>query len=122
MAAEGPAATDLRFRGQIEDAAASVCRNVAEGFARFNPREFLQFVKYARSSLAELQDELHDGLQRRYFSEEDFNEAWALTVRTSAALASLGRYLRSRRAARNAQAITRRQSDRLVDRSHKDEP
>ena len=121
MVSSGPAATDLKFRRQIEDAVGSVCRNIPEGFYRFNPREFRNFVRYAQGSLGEVQDELQDGFERRYFTDDDFNEAWSLSVRTNSALASLGRYLRSRRAARNAEAITRRKSDlRRQPRGHVD--
>ncbi len=112
MVSSGPSANDLRFRRQAEDAAASACRNIAEGFCRFNPKEFRNYVRYAQGSLGELHDELQDGFQRRYFSNGDFGEARSLIVRTNSALAGLGRYLRSRRATRNAEAITRHESTR----------
>ena len=112
LVSSDPAANDLRFRRQIEDAAGSICRNISEGFYRFNPKEFRNFIRYAQGSLGELQDELQDGFERRYFTDGDFNEAWSLTVRANSALAGLGRYLRSRRAVRKADAITRRKSNR----------
>ena len=35
-----PAAKDFRFRSQVREAIASVCRNTSEGFDRFRPAEF----------------------------------------------------------------------------------
>ena len=49
-----PACKDLKFAGQVTDAVSSLPSDVAEGFYRFNPAEFAQFVKYARSSLQDV--------------------------------------------------------------------
>jgi len=39
-----PAAWDRKYCAQIRDAARSAPRNIAEGFGRFWPREFAQFL------------------------------------------------------------------------------
>jgi hypothetical protein len=44
----GPASRDFKYRDQIRDAIASVCRNTAEGFDRFRPVEFARFLEFAR--------------------------------------------------------------------------
>ena len=41
---KGPAARDFKFVDQIRRAANSVCANIAEGFGRYQHREFAQFV------------------------------------------------------------------------------
>ena len=44
--------TDFKFHDQFLDSSASPCRNIAEGFDRFNPGEFCQFYDFAEASLA----------------------------------------------------------------------
>jgi four helix bundle protein len=62
----GPASRDFKYRDQIRDAIASVCRNTSEGFDRFRPAEFARFLEFARGSLGEVQDCLLDGRDRKY--------------------------------------------------------
>jgi four helix bundle protein len=45
------AARDFEFRDQIRNAAASAPRNIAEGFGRFLPRDFSQYLRIANGSL-----------------------------------------------------------------------
>ena len=49
-------ARDLRFCDEFRAAAGSVCRNIAEGFARYESRQIVQFFGYALGSLAEVKD------------------------------------------------------------------
>ena len=51
-----PIAADFRFCDGFRDAAGSVCRNIAEGFARYESGDIVQFFRYALASLAEVQD------------------------------------------------------------------
>jgi four helix bundle protein len=67
---QSQAVHDFRFRDQIRDSAASVPRNLAEGFGRFRPAPFAQFIEIAIGSLMETQCLLKDGLDRRYFTPE----------------------------------------------------
>ena len=78
---DGPASRDFGFRDQIRDSAASVTRNIAEGFGRFRPREFAKFMEYAVGSLMETQDSLKDGVDRGYFTPERVAPAQKLAVR-----------------------------------------
>src|SRR6476469_5114450 len=73
LTATGPAARDFKFRDQIRDSAASVTRNIAEGFGRFRPAEFARFLEFARGSLAETHNSLRDGRDRGYYTPEDCN-------------------------------------------------
>jgi four helix bundle protein len=112
LTSEGPASTDFRFRSQTEDAVSSVCRNLPEGFYRFQPGEFSNFVRYAQASLAELGEQITDGVERNYWSDEQVDSARALLRRAAGALGGLRRYLRSPRARRNAQRIAARDQRR----------
>jgi len=47
MIEQGPVLKDFRFRDQIRDSACSAPRNIAEGFARFDPPEFAHFLNIA---------------------------------------------------------------------------
>ena len=85
----GEANRDLRYRGQLFDAASSTEANVIEGFHRNRPKEFAQFLRYARASHAEAEARLKDGIARGYFSSEQCKEALLLAKRCSMALLRL---------------------------------
>ena len=61
---------DFEFRDQIRNAAASAPRNIAEGFGRYVPRDFAQYLRIANGSLMETTNHLHDGVDRGYFKPE----------------------------------------------------
>jgi four helix bundle protein len=84
---------DLKLRSQIDDAADSVCRNIAEGFGCQSHREFARFVRISRRSLNEIQDGFHSALEKQYITEDDLVAARRLQRRLFAAMASLLRYL-----------------------------
>lgn len=60
---------DFKWRSQLDDAADSVCRNVAEGFGSQSNREFARFVRIARRSLNEVQDGFESALIKEYVTE-----------------------------------------------------
>ena len=90
----GRAAADLKFRDQIRDSASSAPRNISEGFLRYHPPEFAQFLNIARASLGETQNHLLHGKEQDYFSEQEFSDLWRLTCRAIRAANRLHRYLR----------------------------
>ena len=65
------AARDLLFRDQIFNASSSAEVNIAEGFSRFSPGEFVQFLRISRASVAEVVNWLQDGIDREYFTDDD---------------------------------------------------
>jgi four helix bundle protein len=79
--ASRPAFMDLKFKGQLYDAASSVESNIAEGFCRFRPAECAQFLSYALASLKEAVVRLRDGVDREYFVTTDCNQAFQLAER-----------------------------------------
>jgi four helix bundle protein len=97
ITATGPAASDLKFRDQLRDAASSPCRNIAEGFGRFAPREFARFLVIARGSLTETHNHLREARARGYIDDVDCERLSGLAVRASIATMRLIRYLRSQR-------------------------
>jgi len=91
----GPVLRNLKFRDQIRDSSSSSPANIAEGFGRFRPREFAQFMRIARASLLETRNHLQDGKTKKYFSEEDTARLLKLQVRATIAATRLLRYLES---------------------------
>ena len=98
----GRANRDFDFRNQIRDAADSAERNVAEGFGRYNPSVFANFLDFSRGSACETKSLLRKGLACGYFSADDFGRLDRLATRGLQAVASFQRYLRSPQAKRNA--------------------
>jgi four helix bundle protein len=91
----GPVAKDFAFRNQIRDSAASPPRNIAEGFGRFKPRSFANFLRIARGSLEEVRNHLLDARTRNYFSDDDTEKLLVLQKRAVAGTTRLIQYLES---------------------------
>lgn len=84
---------DFRFCDQADRAAASACRNIAEGFARYGHAEFARFVSIARGSLGELRDSVDEASLKRYISDQE-RDALDRAIRGAMSSASaLRRYL-----------------------------
>jgi four helix bundle protein len=84
---------DFKLRSQIDDAADSVCRNVAEGFGCETHREFARFVRIGRRSLNEVQDGFRSAVIKEYLTEADLTSVRRLQRRLYAAMAALLRHL-----------------------------
>jgi four helix bundle protein len=91
----GPVLQNFKFRDQIRRSSSSPPANIAEGFGRFKPREFAQFMRVARASLSETRNHLQDGRNKKYFSEEDTERLLKLLARAMIAATRLLRYLES---------------------------
>jgi len=89
----GQASRDFRHRDQIRDSSASAPSNIAEGFGRFRPTEFAQYLNWARASLMETQDHLIDAHDRGYLSDPLFSRLWSLAA---AALRTTTNLMRSK--------------------------
>jgi four helix bundle protein len=97
----GPAAKDFKYRDQIRDSAASNSKNISEGFGRFRPAPFAQFMEFAVSSAMETKDSLKDGVDRGYFTPARVATALALAERSikcsTGLIVSISRAARQRR-------------------------
>jgi four helix bundle protein len=91
--AAGGVARNVQFCDQIREAAVDAVADVAEGFARFRPKEFALFLGYAISSLAEVETRARDGHSRRYFDDETTSAILRLAARAESAARALRRYL-----------------------------
>ncbi len=62
---------DFRLVGQITDSAVSSMANIAEGFHRKSNRDFMKFLDYSRSSIAETVSHSYVALDQHYINEEE---------------------------------------------------
>jgi four helix bundle protein len=99
-----PASRDGRFCSQIRSAIDSACANTAEGFGRYAPSEFRQFLRIARGSLLETQDHLRSARKRGFIEDEAHEKMTRLAERSARANTRLQAYLRSREAQEHAKA------------------
>ena len=90
---ERPFAADFKLRAQIDDAADSVCRNIAEGFANKSDREFARFIRIARRSINEVQDCFLSALLKGYVTNGDLIPSRRLMRRLYPAIAAFVRTL-----------------------------
>lgn len=58
------------FRDQITRSAISVPSNIAEGAERNSPKEFIQFLGYAKGSLGELRTQMMIGGELKYLNTD----------------------------------------------------
>ena len=90
-----PASRDRRYCDDIRRAARSGPDLVAEGYYRFNPREFHRFLNDAKASLGEVRNQLLHAKDERFISDGDFLEMLSLADRAIGAANALQAYLRS---------------------------
>lgn len=69
-----PAASDLRFIGQIQAAVVSISNNIAEGFDAGSQREFARFLRMAKRSCAEVRSMLYLAVRIGYLTEGESSE------------------------------------------------
>ncbi|MFA7681706.1 MAG: four helix bundle protein [Candidatus Peribacteraceae bacterium] len=84
---------DFAFVDQITRASRSISANIAEGFEAMTNPEFIQFLGYAKRSAGEVRSHLHDAIDERYISEDEFRNLDLQAVDISKMLACLIRYL-----------------------------
>jgi len=84
---------DFSFCDQTKRAARSACRNIAEGFWRFDHPVFAQFVLISKGSLGELIDSADEALQQRYVDRAEYDVLIGLLNRGLAAATGLHAYL-----------------------------
>jgi four helix bundle protein len=85
---------DFELRDQLRRSGASAPRNIAEGFGRFLPGQFIHYLRIANGSLNETFDALGDGCDRGHFTREEVIPLQRLAQRASKATGSLISYLK----------------------------
>ena len=80
---------------QLASAADSSCANIAEGFSRFNPKDFARFATIAKASLTEIIEHMKSANQLGIVTAEEYNEISSLTRRARGATTRLILYLRN---------------------------
>lgn len=83
--------SDFALRDQVRRAVISVMSNIAEGFERYSPKEFQQYLSIARSSVAEVRSQIHLAKELKYLSERDAEEIINLCIEISKILGGLRR-------------------------------
>jgi four helix bundle protein len=83
------------LRSQMQRSAASACSNIAEGFSRFNPKEFARFLTISKGSLSEVLDHLETAVSLGLIPPDEQASMTSLARRSRAASAKLVRYLRT---------------------------
>ncbi len=71
---QGDFAKDYGLRDQIRRASVSIMSNIAEGFERFNKKEFHYFLNVGKSSCGEVRSQLYISFDVGYISNEKFTE------------------------------------------------
>ncbi len=95
VAKRAEAAHDFKFRDQLLDCSRSAPRNIAEGFGRFKHKEFAQFVRVAKGSMAEVLEHFIDAVDNGYVDAEEFRSYEHACKKALSAINGLLRYLES---------------------------
>ena len=86
------------LRSQLTRATQSACSNIAEGFGRYQPRDFARFLRMSRGSLTEVQEHLESARQAGIVGESEFRDLVHLASRAIGAVTRLIRYLEKAKA------------------------
>ena len=87
-------AKDYGLKKQIQDAAGSSMHNIAEGFDSETNPEFIRFLRYAKRSCTEVQNELYVALDEKYISSGELKYTYELARRTRATVRGFITYLK----------------------------
>lgn len=96
---------DSDFCQHAASAAASAPRNIAEGFGRFAPIQFANFLRIAIGSELETRNQILKAWQRGAITDEEHCAGVVLCKRAIAAAVGLRRYLVTQQARANAKRI-----------------
>ena len=71
---------DFSYRDQMLRAVISICNNIAEGYERRSNKELKQFLFIAKGSTGEVRSMLYIGLELKYFTKDEFDKTFNLTI------------------------------------------
>lgn len=101
IVSSGTFARDFTFRNQLWSAALSVSSNIAEGFERFRPREFSQFLSIAKASCAEVRSDLYIAFDVGHIDEQTLTVLLEQTNDCARKIGRLRRYVQTCTAGRS---------------------
>ena len=88
---------DSGFRDQIQRAGLSIMNNIAEGFERASPSEFLRFLDFAKASCGEVRSMYYAAEDLSYIESNLARSRRATARGMSAGIESLRQHLRQRK-------------------------
>ncbi len=74
---------DYGYKDQIQRASISISNNIAEGFERRSNKELKNYLYIAKGSVAEVRSMLYIGKELKYFSIEQFDLLYLLSIQIS---------------------------------------
>lgn len=86
---------DFELKNQIKRSAISIMANIAEGFHRNSTKDFMKFLDYSRSSLAESLSHCYVALDQKYISKEEMDSISAQIEVMGKKINRLVKYLNS---------------------------
>jgi four helix bundle protein len=86
-----------RFCDGFTEAAGSICRNISEGFGRYESGPIVQFFRYALASIEEVKDYLHECAERQFIGEKRLADDLELLEHTKATTLRFMRYHEAKR-------------------------
>ncbi len=86
---------DFVLRDQVRRAVVSILSNIAEGFERNSPKEFVHFHSIAKGSAGELRAQLYLSFDQNYIDKNQFKELYDNVTTISKMLSSLMTYLQN---------------------------
>jgi four helix bundle protein len=90
---EGKFKRNFSLIDQIERSSGSIIDNIAEGFERGSRGEFIVFLGYSKGSAGEVRSQLYRALDRKYISQEEFNDLYNKIIHVSNCLQKFIEYL-----------------------------
>jgi four helix bundle protein len=97
LAEKGKLAKDFDIKSQLKRAALSTMNNIAEGFGKYNSKEFIRYLDIANNSASEVKSILYVLLDLGYFPEDEITKLQAKSDEEKALSLALIKYLVNRR-------------------------